>query len=366
MPATTARLFIGLMSGTSADSMDAVLTRSDVSGFTTCGFVSLPYARDKQYWLRHCAVAEQLPVNEMMRLDRFIAAASVTAVQQLLENCHILAADITAIGSHGHTLRHQSQPDGITWQVGDPSWIAEHSGICCVADFRRRDVAAGGQGAPLVPAFHQLVFEQPGHRRMVLNIGGIANLTVLAGNNTLGFDTGPGNALMDEYCQRYLNQPCDQNGDIAAIGQINQTLVAEWLSHPFFALSPPKSTGRELFLLQHLEHQLHTLTAADALATLTEWTARSIAIAVQRFGHMQGELLVCGGGIHNRCLMERITTHLPDHHVISTADAGIHPDWIEAAAFAWLAKQTLDLLPGNLPLVTGASGPRILGAIYPA
>jgi anhydro-N-acetylmuramic acid kinase len=218
----------------------------------------------------------------------------------------------------------------------------------------------------LVPAFHQLVFETHGQQRMVLNIGGIANLTVLNGDHTLGFDTGPGNALMDEYCQRHLNLSCDHNGDIAASGRANQALIDDWLADDFFAAPPPKSTGREQFSLPQLETQLHSMKAADALATLTEWTARSIAIAVRQFGHAQGELLVCGGGLQNRCLINRLATHLPNHQLRSTATAGIHPDWIEAAAFAWLAKQTLDSLPGNLPGVTGARGARILGAIYPA
>ncbi|MDP2504735.1 anhydro-N-acetylmuramic acid kinase [Oceanobacter sp. 3_MG-2023] len=366
MPSTPERIFIGLMSGTSADSMDAVLTRSDHNGFSTLGFASLPYPADKQQWLRHSALADQLPVNEIMHLDRFIATASVAVIQQLLKQYDVAAADVCAIGSHGHTLRHQSQPDGFTWQIGDPSWIAEHSGICCVADFRRRDVAAGGHGAPLVPAFHQLVFEQPDQQRMVLNIGGIANLTILKGAHTLGFDTGPGNALMDEYCQRYLNLPCDHNGEIAASGQADQALVDDWLAAAFFTAPPPKSTGREQFSLPRLEIPLRTMKAADALATLTEWTARSIALAVQQFGHAQGELLICGGGLHNHSLIDRLAAHLPNHQLRSTATAGIHPGWIEAAAFAWLAKQTLDSLPGNLPGVTGARGPRILGAIYPA
>ena len=359
-------LYIGLMSGTSADGMDAVLCEYTGTAFRTMACESLDYSPSETRWLRDAALAPTLAVSEIMLMDRFIAERSVELVQTLLEQTQLKPNGICAVGSHGHTLRHQSQPDGVTWQIGDPSWIAEHTGICCVADFRRRDVAAGGQGAPLVPAFHQQVFGGSDIDTMALNIGGIANISVLKGADTLGFDTGPGNALMDEYCQTRLQQSCDMGGQLAATGKVADEVLQQWLTLDFLHQTPPKSTGRELFRLSAFEDDLQTLSAADALATLTEFTARSIADAVNRYGHPQGELLVCGGGAFNQHLMNRLAALLPHHQVMDTEQRGIHPLWVEGAAFAWLAAQTLNGLAGNLPAVTGARGDRILGAVYPA
>lgn len=357
--------YIGLMSGTSADAMDAALVCFDNNLLTVEAFISIPYEMAFTRRLRTAAIAEQLAASEILELEQEIAQRSAAVVLQLLEQQGLTSSAITAIGSHGHTLRHQIQPLMATWQIGDPSLIAELTGICCVADFRRRDVAAGGQGAPLVPAFHARYLGSSVNPRMVLNIGGIANLTVIQGDQTRGFDTGPGNALMDEWCQQQMNLPCDCNGGLARQGQAQQPLVDAWLQADYFHQAPPKSTGREQFRLTLLKG-LSGLSDRDALATLTELTACSIARAIENWGHTSGEILVCGGGIHNGWLMERLQKRLPSHLVISSAAAGVAPDCMEAVAFAWLARQTLLGLPGNQPSVTGAHGPRVLGGIYPA
>ena len=251
--------------------------------------------------------------------------------------------------------------------------LAELSGIAVVADLRSRDVAAGGQGAPLVPAFHQGVFGQAGQTTLVLNVGGISNLSVLGADGAVqGFDCGPGNALMDGWCQRYTGQPYDDGGRFAASGRVLQPLLQRLLAEPFFAQEPPKSTGRDLFhadwLAAHLAATAEAAqaTPADIQATLTELTAASCADAVRRWGRGGSALLVCGGGALNAYLMQRIAALLPGVAVGSTADRGLPPLEVEAAAFAWLARQCLRDLPGNLPAVTGARGPRVLGAIYPA
>lgn len=356
-------LFIGLMSGTSADGMDAALIEFG-QHLRLLDAICLPYTDELRHTLRHMAIAPDARINQIAQLDRQIASLSVTAVQTLLQRNDFTPAMIAAIGSHGHTLRHKSQPDGFSWQIGDPSWIAEHTGITCIADFRRRDIAAGGQGAPLVPAFHQAIFPAGS---MVLNIGGIANMSILPqqDGHLIGFDTGPGNALMDEWCQQNLNCTCDKGGQLAAHGKVLQHRLSEWLKQPYFRRQPPKSTGRELFRLDHFG-DLSIDDPLDVLTTLTELTARSIADAVSHHGHRHGELLVCGGGVHNTFLMQRLQLLLPAHTVRSTAAYGIDPDWVEAMAFAWLAARTLRQLPGNAPDVTGAVGERILGGIYPA
>mgnify|MGYP001238164624 FL=1 len=370
-------LYIGLMSGTSADGMDAALVDFSASEPESPGLsvrlsvrlidaLCIEYPDAFRQQLRQSAVADHLEVSAIMQLDQAVADYSVQAVQTLLQRNDLEATDITATGSHGHTLRHKSQPGGFSWQIGDPSRIAEQTGITCIADFRRRDIAAGGQGAPLVPAFHQHCLSNR-HARMVMNIGGIANLTVLPsdGQPLLGFDTGPGNALMDEWCQRELNCHCDEQGSMARQGKILSNRLDEWLAQPYFSQPPPKSTGRELFNLDALG-DLSQEKSEDILATLCELSACSMAAAVKHYGYPGGELLICGGGLHNRLLLERIQHHLPKAQVRSTETAGIHPDWLEAMAFAWLAWRTDHRLSGNAPAVTGAAGERILGAISPA
>lgn len=367
-------LYIGLMSGTSLDGVDGVIVDfsqgTQVIQHAGCSFDSS---------LR----AELLALNSTGgsdELHRAALAANAVArhyaqvVQQLLQASGLRAGQIAAIGAHGQTVRHRPQMfdgTGYTLQLNSPALLAELTGISVVADLRSRDVAAGGQGAPLVPAFHQSVFGKPGETALVLNIGGIANLSVLeADDSVLGFDTGTGNALLDGWCLRHTGQPYDAGGQWAAGGQILPQLLAAMLADPYLAQTPPKSTGRDLFhadwLEQHLQRHASQAAPVDVQATLTEFTAASCADAVQRFGKGGTELLVCGGGAFNTYLMQRLAALLPGVQVGSTAQRGLPPLEVEAAAFAWLARQCLLGLPGNLASVTGARGPRILGAIYPA
>lgn len=371
------RYCIGLMSGTSLDGVDGVLV-----DFAEGTQVLWHASRGFDAALRAELLALNTP-DGRDELHRAALAANALArsyaevVRELLQATGLAPAQITAIGAHGQTVRHRPQMfdgTGYTLQLNSPALLAELSGVAVVADLRSRDVAAGGQGAPLVPAFHQGVFGRPGETVLVLNIGGIANLSVLAGDGTvLGFDCGPGNALMDGWCQTHTGQPYDDGGQWAATGQVLPALLDRLLAEPFLQQPPPKSTGRDLFHADWLAGHLSASATsaadarpADVQATLTEFTARACAGAVQRFGHGGGELLVCGGGAFNTQLMQRIAALLPGVAVDTTAARGLPPQQVEAAAFAWLARQALLGLPGNLPAVTGARGPRILGAIHPA
>lgn len=355
--------YIGLMSGTSADGLDAALVNISPEGQVTLqDALCLTYSESLQFQLRTLALRPEVPVLELMQLERKLATFAVQATQQLLSRNDLAPSAIAAIGSHGHTLRHKPAPNGFSWQLDDPSWIAEHTGITCVADFRRRDIAAGGEGAPLVPAFHLACLPL---NNLVLNIGGIANLTIMKTEeeSTLGFDVGPGNALIDEWCKLKLNRSYDKNGDCARAGKVIPHLLEQWLQEPYFQQPPPKSTGRELFRLQNLA-DIENHDAHDVLATLTEFTVRPIADAIQRYAPNAQELLVCGGGVHNSYLLERLALAVDTLEVKSTAAYSIDPDWMEAMAFAWLAWRTLEHKTGNLPAVTGAGGARILGGIY--
>ncbi|HMM25141.1 MAG TPA: anhydro-N-acetylmuramic acid kinase, partial [Pseudoxanthomonas mexicana] len=266
--------------------------------------------------------------------------------------------------------RHRPQADPpFTWQLGDGNVIAERSGIDTVADFRRRDVAAGGQGAPLMPAFHAALLGSPQEDRAVLNLGGIANFTLLpVGGEVRGFDTGPANALMDAWCERHTGRAYDADGAFAASGQVDAALLARLLAEPWFALPPPKSTGREHFHLEWLQARMGetALSPADVQATLLDLTARTVADALQMTQPDTRRVLVCGGGVRNAALMARLAAYLPQAIVESTAMHGLEPDYVEAMGFAWLARETLAGRPGNLPAVTGASGRRILGTVFPA
>ncbi|WP_374006646.1 anhydro-N-acetylmuramic acid kinase [Delftia lacustris] len=371
------RYCIGLMSGTSLDGVDGVLV-----DFAEGTQVLWHASRGFDAALRAELLALNTP-DGRDELHRAALAANALArsyaevVRELLQATGLAPAQIAAIGAHGQTVRHRPQMfdgTGYTLQLNSPALLAELSGVAVVADLRSRDVAAGGQGAPLVPAFHQGVFGRPGETVLVLNIGGIANLSVLAGDGTvLGFDCGPGNALMDGWCQAHTGQPYDDGGQWAATGQVLPALLDRLLAEPFLQQPPPKSTGRDLFHADWLAGHLSASATnaadarpADVQATLTEFTARACAGAVQRFGRGGGELLVCGGGAFNTQLMQRIAALLPGVAVDTTAARGLPPQQVEAAAFAWLARQALLGLPGNLPAVTGARGPRILGAIHPA
>ncbi len=361
------------MSGTSLDGVDGVLVEFDGIGLRVAGFASVSFPAGLK--------AELLALNTSGadELHRAALAANALAeiyadvVQQLLQAGRLGASDVRAIGAHGQTVRHRPglfDGTGYTLQLNSPALLAERTGIAVVADFRSRDVAAGGQGAPLVPAFHQAVFGQAGSDVCVLNIGGIANLSVLgAQGEVLGFDCGPGNALMDHWCERHTGRPYDAGGAWAAQGQVLPGLLQRLLDEPYLHQPPPKSTGRDLFHPAWLQERLQGFgdaAPADVQATLTELTARVCAASVVSYGKESKLLAVCGGGARNGQLMARIGAALPGVAVQPTDALGLPSQQVEAAAFAWLARQAVHGLPGNLPLVTGSAGLRVLGAIYPA
>ena len=364
-------LYIGLISGTSADSIDAALVRFREGKPQTLASHAHPWPHALRERMLAVAQGEAaLDLDAWGRLDVEIGHQFAEAALHLLEHTGATATAVRAIGSHGQTLRHR--PGGehpFTLQLGDPSVIAERCRIDVVADFRRADVAAGGQGAPLLPALHAMLLTVPGCTRAVLNLGGIANLTVLAADGSVrGFDTGPANGLLDAWCLRHRGEPFDRDGVFAASGQVLPGLLDALLADPYFALPPPKSTGREYFHLDWLATHapLAGLEPADVQATLLELTVRSVAAAVAQHAPEAMEVLACGGGVHNERLMQRLGELLAPCRLGSTAGYGVDPDFLEATAFAWLARQRLLHLPGNLPAVTGARGPRVLGAIYSA
>ncbi|OQX33885.1 MAG: anhydro-N-acetylmuramic acid kinase [Oceanospirillales bacterium LUC14_002_19_P2] len=364
-------LYIGLMSGTSMDAMDAVLVDLASAFPLQKHQISIPLSEALRKNL--LALCQEGPdeITRMAKADIQVAQISAQAVNMLLKEASVPASDIQAIGSHGQTIRHLPE-FGNTLQIGSPSHIAEQTGILTVADFRRRDMAAGGQGAPLVPAFHEAVFRHTEKNRVILNIGGIANISILPTAQHIpvsGFDTGPGNALMDYWNQKHQGTRYDLNGSWASSGTVDQALLHNCLSDAYFSRQPPKSTGREHFNAEWLNSFLSkhsALAPIDIQATLMELTAKSIAVDIQRYAADCQELSVCGGGAYNSALLERIAFHLPDITVSSTRSLGLAAKWVEAVAFAWLARQTIHGLPGNLPSVTNAKGQRILGGIYPA
>ncbi len=353
-------LYIGLMSGTSLDGLDAALV-----AFSPLRLVAAhrePYPKALREGLLALCHPGEDEIRRLMAMDAALGRLSARAVSTLLEKAGVDGRKVRAIGSHGQTIRHLPRGDPpATLQIGDPNLIAELTGITTVADFRRRDLAAGGEGAPLVPAFHQAVFPRGS---AVVNIGGMANVTCLL-QETLGFDTGPGNVLLDAWAMRHLRRPFDEGGRWAAGGEVCERLLQRCLEDPFFSEPPPKSTGRERFDLMWLLERLEGLDIPprDVQATLAELTALSIAQALAPFPCR--EVFVCGGGVHNAHLMDRLAFHLAPRPVRSTAALGVDPDWVEAMAFAWLARETLNGRPGNLPRVTGASHPAVLGGIYP-
>jgi anhydro-N-acetylmuramic acid kinase len=370
---TSPKLFIGLMSGTSLDGVDGVLADFSGSQPRVLAHHAMPFAPAlKQELLALNAPSDNelhraaLAANDLVRVY-------AQTVQALLADTQTSAGDICAIGAHGQTVRHQPgafDGTGYTLQLNNPALLAELTGIDVVADFRSRDVAAGGQGAPLVPVFHQGIFGQAHRTVGVLNVGGIANLSVLHANgDVLGFDCGPGNALLDYWCQVHTGDTFDDNGGWGASGSVVEPLLQSMLAEPFLHQAPPKSTGRDLFHPAWLANQLHgyaSAQAADVQATLTEFTARACVNDVLRHAADASELIVCGGGALNGLLMQRLQVGLPHVRVLSSAERGMPPLQVEAAAFAWLARQTVMGLPGNLPKVTGAQGARILGGIFKA
>ncbi|MBB6189478.1 anhydro-N-acetylmuramic acid kinase [Rhodanobacter sp. MP7CTX1] len=364
-------LYLGMISGTSADSIDVALVSFNDGLPQVKATHAHPWPsalRDRMLALAQGEAA--LDLDAYGRLDVEIGHCFADAALQLLEHSGTPTSSVRAIGSHGQTLRHR--PTGeypFTLQLGDPTVMAERCHIDVVADFRRADIAAGGQGAPLLPALHAMLLARPGHTRVILNLGGIANITVLAADGSvLGFDTGPANGLLDAWCLRHRGESFDREGAFAASGQVDQSLLDAMLADSYFALPPPKSTGREHFHLNWLatHPRLAAVSVADVQATLLELTARSVAAAIDEQAPTAEDVLACGGGTHNGAMMRRLGELLAPRTVCSIAEFGVDPDFIEASAFAWLARQRLLGLPGNLPAVTGAKGPRVLGAIYSA
>ncbi|OQP74168.1 anhydro-N-acetylmuramic acid kinase [Xanthomonas phaseoli pv. syngonii LMG 9055] len=367
-------LYLGLMSGTSADGIDAALVRFADATHRRCELVAgTTVAWQPQ--LRQTLVAigqgaETVAIDALGQLDAQVGLAFAAAANQLIGDSGVERRQIRAIGSHGQTIRHRPNANpAFTWQIGDASRIAEHTGITTVADFRRHDVAAGGQGAPLMPAFHLAMLGAGDEDRAVLNLGGIGNLTLIPRDGAvLGFDTGPANALLDSWCQRHHGTPFDAEGAFAASGRVDAALLQALLADPWFALPPPKSTGREQFHLDWAVQAMGSarLEAADVQATLLELTAASVADALLRLQPTTRRVLVCGGGVRNPVLLARLAARLPGMVVESSARYGLDPDYLEAMGFAWLAAELLAGRAANLPSVTGAAGPRLLGAIYPA
>lgn len=374
-------LYLGLMSGTSADGIDAALVdfSDPAAPRLLAGRTSAWPAQLRQRLVTLGQAATTLTLDDVGELDTRIATLFAEAVRNLLAEAGVSANQVAAIGSHGQTLRHRPHGrdgDGtspFTLQLGDPSLLAERTGIAVVADFRRRDLAAGGHGAPLLPAVHAALLHNSGEDRAVLNLGGIANLTLLPHTaaadpaRVRGFDTGPANALMDAWCHRYTGDDFDRDGTFAATGRADHALLQRLLDEPFFTRPPPKSTGRDQFHLEWVAARLSGPEApADVQATLLALTARTVADALRATQPGTARLIVCGGGVHNPRLMAALAAELPDCALESSAAHGLDPDFVEAMGFAWLARQTALGRPGSLPSVTGAAGPRILGGIYPA
>ena len=375
-------LYIGLMSGTSLDGVDGVLVDFSSQPLRVVTAASEPFCSDLQAELLALNTPSHNELHRSAVAANALTAVSAQVVQRLLAQAAplgISAAHVRAIGVHGQTVRHRPERTstlpggaGYTLQLNNPALLAELTGMEVIADFRSRDVAAGGQGAPLVPAFHQSIFGQADCTTLVLNVGGISNLSVLPPPGmgpVLGFDCGPGNALMDAWCQQNTGQPFDSGGAWAASGKLIPSLLTHLLDEPYFAKPPPKSTGRDLFSMTWLAQKLAPFAdnnSEDIQNTLTELTAAACITAAFSYKKNSKELIVCGGGAFNFHLMQRLQAGLPELRVVASDTHGMPVLHVEASAFAWLAMQTQHRLPGNLASVTGASGPRVLGAIYPA
>ena len=368
-------LYVGLISGTSTDGVDAALVDFEGSRPRLIKALNHPYPAELRARVERLITPQwRGTLTEVGQVHAALGRVFADAVLRILKEADATPAAVAAIGSHGQTVCHAPQgEDRFTLQLGDPNRIATFTGITTVADFRGKDMALGGQGAPLVPAFHATLLHSSTEDRVVVNLGGIANLTLLPADQdrpALGFDTGPANTLMDGWIGRHKHQDFDRNGSWASSGRPDTALLERLLAEPYFALPAPKSTGRELFnqawldghLLAHGQH----IAPQDVQATLLELTARSIATAVESCELPPGRLIACGGGTHNAALMDRLGELLAPCPVQTTDEFGIPADWMEAMAFAWLARQTLTKRPGNLPSATGAQRAAVLGAIYAA
>lgn len=370
-------IYIGVMTGTSMDGVDFVAASFDPLYLHAT--LTLPFDPELRDELMALTLPDDNEIDRMGKADVALATMIGHGINTLIEKNHLDRSQIKAIGSHGQTIRHRPE-HGFTLQIGDPNIITEITQIPVISDFRRRDMAAGGQGAPLVPAFHQAVFQHPTIHRVILNLGGIANVSLLPAGNpngVYGFDTGPANILMDAWCERYTGHPFDENGNWAAYGQPIRGLLERLQAHAFFSKEPPKSTGREDFNLDWLDDQLVDWrndeleyqeledTPENVQATLLKLTTRAIKKAIYRSDLDTGEVYVCGGGAYNSHLLEQLRWRLRKHHwsVQSTSVLGLSPTWVEATAFAWLAMRFMHQQAGNLPSVTGAEGFRVLGSI---
>jgi len=362
-------LFIGLMSGTSLDGVDAALVtfnHAQQPQLLKTHFVAYPAALRAQILALQHATANELETTALM--GNTLAQLYAGAVNTLLANAQLAPTAITAIGCHGQTIRHRPEL-GFTMQIGNAALLSELTGITVVSDFRSRDIAAGGQGAPLVPAFHQDVFSSSTHNRAIINIGGIANITYLSTTgDVFGFDSGPGNMLLDAWIKQHLDLDYDADGQWASTGNTIESLLTSMLSEPYFAAAPPKSTGRDLFNSTWLNHHLNQAhyAAHDVARTLVALSAHSIANAVRQYCGQVDEVYLCGGGAKNKLLQSELQTLMASTTIANTEQLGMGVDWVEAIAFAWLAKQCMTQQTANLPQVTGAKGLRILGAIYQA
>lgn len=369
----SASYFIGIMSGTSLDGIDVVIVDFNQHPAQLIASSTTPYSPEIKNQIETLVNSDSCSLSIFCQLDRKIAKAYATSVLDLLNQHNINTAEINAIGCHGQTIKHDPNHEhAYTLQIGDPNTLAALTNIKTVADFRRKDIALGGQGAPFAPAFHQFAFQHELKNRAIINIGGIANITLLPAyslkQDVIGFDTGPGNTLMDHYCSKHLNEPFDKNGAFAATGQANQELIQFILNkEPYFSLSSPKSTGTDFFNLKwyedYLKQQMITQSHSDALATLTELTACSITLEIKKLKLYIDEIYYCGGGQLNKTLMKNLSK-LTSLESSSTEKLNIHPDWVEATAFAWFAKNTLENKTSNLPSVTSASKNAILGGIF--
>ena len=366
-------LYLGIMSGTSMDGIDLALVDFNQRPVNVVAVDTVPYEPELNQDIHALCHPSANEIVAMGNADRRIAMAFAGAVNEFLQKNNIDPANVAAIGSHGQTIRHY--PDGkhgFTLQIGDPNTLAVNTGIDVIADFRRKDIALGGQGAPLVPAFHQAMFSCSRADRIILNIGGISNISYLPSHPdkpVCGFDTGPGNGLMDAWCKENTGQAFDRGGAWAASGKTNEALLSQLMSHPYFQVQGPKSTGRELFNLPWLHQQLaqfgEAISPESVQATLAQFTANSIAVHIEQFEHVH-EVFVCGGGVYNDFLMECLETRLHNYKVDVTDELGIAADFVEAVAFAWLAHAFDHNIAGNVPNVTGASRAAILGARFPA
>lgn len=367
--------YIGVMSGTSLDGIDVVIAgfENQASPAITAAR-TFPFTAPLREQLHDLIFSGHTDLLVLGQLDIALGQQYADCVNALLDEAKLGAEDIGAVGCHGQTIFHAPDADyPFSMQIGNGNVIAARTGITTVADFRQRDMVLGGQGAPLVPAFHQALFQHATENRVIVNIGGISNITVLPADNkqvVFGFDTGPGNTLLDNWINLHRHQKFDENGQWAATGTVNQTLLKRLLADDYFSRAIPKSTGRELFHLDWVRAQLAELATSpapeDIQATLLQFTAISIADAIKQYAPNTNAVYVCGGGAHNSVLMRALDEQLHSQKVSTTSDIGLDPDWVEATAFAWLARQTLHHMPGNLPAVTGASQATILGAIYPS